>query len=147
MKTNLKKFRQAFIEKKYHFGRLNMSHTIKKNLVVLLLMLIISVLAFYSGFTGLGSNLIIIRNNNEIDCFFKETPTAGNFYFDCFRLKYTLTFSSEKSKYYLAGALNDINGILDKICQENKQAIPEFEALREEINLFLIGYKNSSGAK
>lgn len=125
----------------------SMWHNGKRSLSVILLMLAISVFAFSLGYLGIGSDLIIVNFDNEIDCFLKENPYGLNLYTDCRLMKQALNSNVSEAlpsnEYKLAYILKYHSNIIQKISNDYKLTKPEIEELQKEISRCLLSYEKT----
>ena len=119
----------------------------KRSLFLILLMLAISVLAFFLGYSGIGSNIIIVNDDNQIDCFFKDNPYGLNLYTDCRLMKQALNSNVSEAlpsnEYKLAYILKYHSNIIQNISNDYKLTNPEIEELQKEISRCLLAYEKT----
>ena len=111
-----------------------------------LLTIFICTLAFLCGYSGVGSNLVIIKDNNERDCFLKSHPTGLCMYVDGYLLKQLLYSQSDedltRARYRMAFFLSHHYLMLYTISHDYNLSSPEISTLEDEIELILKNHMN-----
>lgn len=100
--------------------------------------------AFSIGYLGIGSDIIIVDYDNDIDCFFKDNPTGLNLFLDCYLMKQMLNSNTyeaiSSSEYKLTLILLYHSKILQKISNDYKLTNPEIEELQKEISHCVLSF-------